>query len=178
MVAAAVLASGAGVGPPAEAASAWVSPSRTTLTGSFVLGEGSTAKIRTISVTSRVRHVVSVPNNLDLYGVTAHPNETTLTAFVCNQNGCDLPANRLCVAEGAAVVVTQENDRVNVVSTKVGCRMDVTARIPQQSPPRLYSDKVEWVMPAVFADGAKIQGSDAVGSDGRVVRSVSWFAGL
>lgn len=160
-------------GQQAPAASAWVTSKATIVTGSFTLSDG---KIRTIKAVQRNRTVVSVYPGLSFYGLVGlNPDEVTLTVDVCNQNGCDLPANRICQAP---LSITDANDNVvSLVSNAAGCKVNVTMDVQQTGLPRMYLDKVEMTAPAVIRNGAKILGQDAQGSDGRVIRQVGWGAG-
>lgn len=159
-----------GITSPSQALSGWVAPRTTTITGTFQVG----TKVRTIKAVSRTRTVVSIPGNLDFYSIGLNPTEVTLTLDICEQGGCDVPANRICTAP---VTVTEETESViQLVSTKASCKLEVMLDVQTAGLPRFYADKVETIAAAVFRPGAKVLGTAASGSDGRVVRNSSWGA--
>lgn len=159
---------------PAEATSAWASRT-TTVRGTFRVG----SVVRTLVAETRIRPVASAPTppNVDPYGFSANVENVT-TVRICNQNGCgNFLQNGIC----SSTLATLDDEAtgqgtIHIVSTKQGCEVDVTASVGNASLPRASADRLESTATAVFADGALIEGSTAEGTDGTVIRSISWFA--
>lgn len=145
----------------------------TTITGTFQSG----SEVLTIRAETRLRAVASATPANPL-GAGINPAETTTTLFVCNQLGCGSPSNRICVAPGATVdeELTGQG-KIHILSRVSNCAVDISATLDNPRPPQASASSIESTSAAVFDAGSTIRGSTVQGTDGKVVRAVSWFAG-
>ena len=155
---------------PGQAQTAYASRT-TTVTGSFTVG----STVLTLRAETRIRPVASF-NPTAPTGIGFNPENVT-TVMVCSAASCALNT-RLCWTSNATVddEVTGQGS-LHIQSADPTCTVDVTATVSSPRTPVLGVNKVESTSSAVFEAGAIIQGSTGVGTDGKVVRTVSWFAG-
>jgi hypothetical protein len=145
--------------------------SRTTVvTGSFTVG----ASVLTLRAETRLRPIVSVAPT-EPTGIGSNLENTT-SVMVCNQQGCAQPANRLCYGTDA-VVDDEATGQGAIHITSTLCNVDVSATVSSPRTPQVAIGRIESTSSAVFEEGSTIQGSTGVGTDGKVVRTINWFAG-
>lgn len=156
---------------PSHAQTAYASRT-TTITGSFTVG----STVLTLRAETRLRAVASMAPS-DPLGIGLNPAESTTTAMVCSSASC-VPSTRLCFTSQAIVddEVTGQGS-LRITSADPTCSLDVSATVSSPRTPQFSSNRIESVSSAVFEKGALIHGSTADGTDGKVVRTISWFAG-
>jgi hypothetical protein len=172
-VAAALLAlTCAGTAVPSQAQTVFAART-TTVTGSFRVN-GNT--VLTVKAETRLRAVGSWSASNPL-APSLNPAETVTTILVCNQAGCNLPSNRLCLANPAQIDEEATGQgAIRIVSSDPNCRVDITATLANPKAPQVFADRIESVSAATFNSDAIVMGSTGTGTDGRVVRSTSWYA--
>lgn len=170
MLALAALSIGAGSIVPSQAQTAYASRT-TTITGSFTVGSTTLY----LKAETRLRAVASMTPP-DPFSLGVNPAEDSTTLMVCSAATC-LPTTRLCFTRN----VTVEDEAtgqgaLHILSSDATCTVDVTATVSSPKTPVLGVGKIESTSSAVFETGSIIQGSTAVGTDGRVVRAINWGA--
>lgn len=154
---------------PSQAQTVYASRT-TTVTGSFTVG----STVLTLKAETRVRPVTSVAPT-DPTGIGFNVENAT-TVMVCNALGCGQPANRLCVGSDG-ILDDEATGQGKIHITSATCSVDVSGTVSSPRTPQIAAGRIESTSSAVFEAGATIQGSTGVGTDGKVVRTINWFAG-
>lgn len=154
---------------PSSAQTASVSRS-TSITGSFKVG----SERFTLRAETRFRSLATGSATAPTKP-TLVPNEAITTIMLCKAAGCGLPVNRLCIARTPQVNETNDGGTIRIASSDPECTVEVVASVDEPRMPDVFFDRVESVAGAEFEPGSKIFGSAATGTDGRVVRTVTWY---
>lgn len=159
---------------PSSAQTAYASRT-TTITGTFRIG----TEVVTLKAETRLRAITSATASTTAPPTfSINPAEMTTSVMLCNQAGCAQPSNRICVASPAQIDEEPTGQgKLHIVSTAAGCTVDVMATVSEPRAPQLVGNRLESASSAVFEAGATIQGSTPTSAtDGKVLRTVSWFA--
>lgn len=141
----------------------------TTITGSFKVA-GTKYIVR---AETRLRSVAAV-NQAAPTKPSLNPAESSTTITVCNAQGCAKPQNWICIPRPATIDETNNGATIRISSTDADCSVDILASTDQPRSPEVFADRIESVAAAVF-EAPKLFGSAAEGTDGKVVRTVSWY---
>jgi hypothetical protein len=169
LLAAAVAISGALVPVPASAGPTASISRAVEINGKF-LQDTTTYSVR---VTYRERVVAGIGDPMNPSGLLVlNPSERAYFVKICEAAGCDASGSTLCSSTTPGIV-SDNYQTISVDSTATDCPVSFNATVSGYGVPYITGlVNLNWEANAVFQPGATIFTRSAIGSNGRVIRTL------